>query len=255
MVSDGKRGRPLEEGIPWFKHSTVQLHNPKIQVLVQMYGMAGPGVYNALLEQIHRQAPKPYALTDSQAKYLSRLMGMYPKKLLEMVESCITIGLYSRISWESGRVLTTPEIEQGIKKTLAVREEKRRNREGTNAPTNAPTNSTTNCTLLLEVETEVETETEISPYIPLASNQFDLLKDQLQPRYPGIDWDHEVEKCQAYWEPKDRLSRKKPNWKLRLMNWMDKVKERSNGQNGGHPDGLPGNRYKGAFSDVEPSID
>ncbi len=76
-------------------------------------------------------------------------------------------------------------------------------------------------------------------------------KEELGPKYPNIDWDHEIEKCWTYYEPKDKTSRKKPNWKLRIMNWLDNEVRRNNGQTPGHSTGLPGNRPRGAFSDVE----
>ena len=66
--------------------------------------------------------------------------------------------------------------------------------------------------------------------------------------FPGVNVDLEWEHCKAWC-----LDNNKNLSRTRLMNWLKKTVERgSNGQGIGHPDGLPGNRYKGAFSDVVP---
>jgi len=57
-----------------------------------------------------------------------------------------------------------------------------------------------------------------------------VFKEELSPRYPNLDWNHEIEKCWTYWEPKDKGSKKKPNWKLRLMNWLDNAAKRQPGE-------------------------
>jgi hypothetical protein len=74
-----------------------------------------------------------------------------------------------------------------------------------------------------------------NPIQTIATSHLDLIqlfKDDLSTKYQGIDLDHEIEKCWTYWQAIP--SRKRPNWKLRLMNWLDRVKERT-----GSPDERP----------------
>jgi hypothetical protein len=94
----------------------------------------------------------------------------------------------------------------------------------------------------------IQSESEPSPRPEVSADFLDSMKSL----FPGVDVAVEWEHCQAWCRDKG----KKPS-RSRLMNWLKKAaKERaSDGQGGGHSDGLPGNRVKGAFSDVEPVHD
>lgn len=74
-------------------------------------------------------------------------------------------------------------------------------------------------------------------------------------KYPQLVLEDEFEKCCRHWEPEDRGSRKKPDWKARLTEWMNNATKGDShgrtGKSGRYSAGIPGNRPAGAFSRLE----
>jgi hypothetical protein len=89
----------------------------------------------------------------------------------------------------------------------------------------------------------IQSESKASPRTEVTAD-FLLTMKQL---FPNVNVDLEWAHCQAWCRDKN----KSPS-RSRLMNWLKKAstERRNDGQTSGHTDGLPGNRVKGAFSDV-----
>lgn len=70
-----------------------------------------------------------------------------------------------------------------------------------------------------------------SPSLRSSKELLSIYGGEFSLKYPGVDLEHEIEKCWTYWEPKDKDSKKKRNWKLRLINWLDTAaKRQTNGR-------------------------
>ncbi len=82
-----------------------------------------------------------------------------------------------------------------------------------------------------------------------------LYRGEFSRKYPQLDLEEEFEKCCRHWEPEDRGSREKPDWKARLTEWMNNATKGDSlgrtGKIGRHSAGIPGNRPAGAFSHLE----
>jgi len=73
---------------------------------------------------------------------------------------------------------------------------------------------------------------------------------EIETEYPGIDLLATAKEFVDYWsERRKQIKSVKATWTNRLK--FEAKRTVTNGQNGGHPAGLPGNRPRGAFSEVE----
>lgn len=86
---------------------------------------------------------------------------------------------------------------------------------------------------------------------------FEDYEKNLEQRFPGLDWDMELEKFWLYWKDGKR---KLKNPKLALLNWMTRAKEfnakKGENKNGNGDDRrdtrhVPGNRPAGAFDGLD----
>ncbi len=80
---------------------------------------------------------------------------------------------------------------------------------------------------------------------------FEEYRDSLKPKYPGIDFDHEVEKFWLYWNEGDRKL-KRP--KSALLNWMDKAAAWARRDGEGEKHGRPGKNRQDIGQNLYPNI-
>jgi hypothetical protein len=124
----------------WFHHECAARHDPKLQVLGSQYGAEGSGIYWGLLEDIGQHSDtfhlKVIGISmESDKKFLETLQirpdnegGMQkvpilpikilaknlftsPKKLKNVIELCVNVGLFDADKWLNYNLLYSPSFE------------------------------------------------------------------------------------------------------------------------------------------------
>lgn len=304
----GKQGGRPREGMHWYRQDVDEDFDPKIMVLSRMYPLAGVGFWRTLRNQVYRSWPKPFVLDDMTWESLRAVMHISRKRFDDMLDTCLSLGLFNRDMFDLCHILTSPRIEKEIREVVSHR---RRNRgEGQETPddsgeeseglldnpsetfeessrkveqtlrnffvgddegrkkfvkdlglapeqTGVVSESKTPAERGAETIAETPQKPDTVPYrtvLPYLTKGVTIaFLDSIRPRFPGIDIDMEWQDCQR-WYAESRKTMKRPQ--SCLLNWLKRAQQKGvNGQGSRHSDGLPGNRVKGAFSDVVPEGD
>ncbi|MBI5021787.1 MAG: DUF4373 domain-containing protein [Ignavibacteriales bacterium] len=125
----------------WFHHECAARHDPKLQVLGSTYGAEGIGIYWGLLEDIGQHSDtfhlkltgispeidqkfsntasgsqfllrNPQSIPRLPLKILSKNLFTSPKKLKNVIELCVEVGLFDSDKWLNYNLLYSPSFEQ-----------------------------------------------------------------------------------------------------------------------------------------------
>jgi len=130
----------LRNDMKWFHHECAARHDPKLQMLGASHGAEGIGIYWGLLEEIGQHSdtfhlkiigispdidknfsnkmsdPKflsgvPQSIPRLPLKILSKNLFTSPKKLINVIELCVEIGLFDANKWSNYNLLYSPSFE------------------------------------------------------------------------------------------------------------------------------------------------
>jgi hypothetical protein len=78
----------------WFRHDANARNDIKIIELRSLHGYEGYGLYFGILEVMREQAQ--YAIPENKIGMVSVALGESPQKVKEVMEDCISVGLFER---------------------------------------------------------------------------------------------------------------------------------------------------------------
>jgi len=130
----------------WFRHETEAHTKVKIQMLLENEGLAGPGAYWAILEEIGRRSGTFRLRIDDPPGFWNTIMNRFtrprraepshgpqatlseppvvgisvlgrtlrtrPARLRRILRTCVKVGLFDRLEWDGGRVLYSRGFER-----------------------------------------------------------------------------------------------------------------------------------------------
>ncbi len=119
--------RPLKEGLTYFSHDVDMSDDQKILRLESIHGIVGYGTYNKLLERVYATPHGELDLSNEiDIIVLAKKFRISSKKLMDILKSCMTFGLFDTAIWNSKKIITS----NGIKKRfVAVETERERKRK------------------------------------------------------------------------------------------------------------------------------
>ena len=133
----------------WFHHECAARHDPKLQILGSTHGAEGLGIFWGLLEEIGQHSDtfhlKVMQISEESdqtfmnllqtsenaadsfsaahldllrvprlpAKILAKNLFTSLRKLKEVIETCVQVGLFDSVKWLKFNVLYSPSFEQG----------------------------------------------------------------------------------------------------------------------------------------------
>ena len=250
--------RPQKQTVEYFSHDAVAGQGRTLSILYNHFGHEGISAWWLLLETLARTRNHSIALKNSEdTEFLAAQMHFPPERLTAILSKMAELEsidpdlFKSGIIWCQHFVDRLEPIYKSRKQDLPMRPfGKETPLSGKETPLSVPR---------ARVPRNYTKETILKRVKKAAT--FEEYQDSLKPKYPAIDFDHEIEKFWLYWDSHDK-KHTPVNKKLCLVNWMDKAaawerEGRGNGQKGeSHgrvrgPGEVPGNEPIGAFADVE----
>lgn len=120
--------RPLKKGLDYFPHDTNAFYDEKIQVLRMLFGNDGYATYFVLLEHIYKQNGF-LKLSDELKILLAGLLKLEIDVFNSIINQCINLGLFDRVSYENDSILTSKRIQEMMNEVNKKRKFKKKNNE------------------------------------------------------------------------------------------------------------------------------
>ena len=274
-------GRPLKLNADWFAHDAHASAGQTLTILENHFGMEGYAAWFKLLEIITSNKNHVIDVRNPESmEFLAARMKLKPDHLRVILDKMASLEAIDRELW-TANVIWCQNLVDNLSQMYHRRNQIPPHRpevSGYTNPVSVADNSVSgvnNATEKVEKVEKVEKE-RVYPYQDIVLLWLDLVPSLPKPdirvkpsssRATAIRarWDDnpdletfraiftKVEASDFLKGSNDRKWRCNFDWVMNLTNWQ-KIKEGNydNRQVGRHSDGLPGNRVKGAFSDVEP---
>jgi hypothetical protein len=128
--------RPVKIGMDYFPHDTDASNDEKIDFLRSLYRNDGYAFYFILLERIYRSPVLEIDLSyDDMKKVMAKKVGVSLKRFLAIMNSSLSINLFSKSDFDEKGVLTSPAIKKRAEVVYSKRENERKkymSRNGSN---------------------------------------------------------------------------------------------------------------------------
>jgi len=128
--------RPRKTGLDYFPLDVC--FDGKVEVLEVAHGNDGLAVWIKLLQLAYQTEDGEVNLADVLwHRTVAKRANVSPKLLTEIIETCVSIDLFSREHWESKKIVTSSGIKKRIDSVSHDRQQKRLREEAKKAPPSA----------------------------------------------------------------------------------------------------------------------